>query len=147
MTPAEQAARDELAKALKAGYGPIILEADEWRPIADHMLAAIEQARQSRPACLDCEYTDTGGVFPCVRHHGPEHGLAGFWPGNTDWDDTWEHWKRRCLLAEAAIEQARREEREACAVLVEQCEPETGPEVAMLRSIAAAIRARAQEQP
>lgn len=52
MTPAEQAARDELAKALKAGYGPIILEADEWRPIADHMLAAIEQARrQEREAC------------------------------------------------------------------------------------------------
>lgn len=46
MTPEEQMTRDELAKALEAGYSQIIREADEWRPIADHMLAALRTARE-----------------------------------------------------------------------------------------------------
>ena len=31
--------RDELAASLRASFGPIIHEADEWRPLADHILA------------------------------------------------------------------------------------------------------------
>lgn len=29
--------RDQIAEALKAGHRGIILEADEWRPLADHV--------------------------------------------------------------------------------------------------------------
>lgn len=52
------------------------------------------------PICVDCN-PNPRGYSPCVRHGGAEHGLAGFAPGNIQWDDTWEHWKRRAVLAEA----------------------------------------------
>ena len=51
------------------------------------------------PACLDCQVLGHGYV-PCVRHGGAEHGF-GPGPFFTGWDDSWEHWKRRALLAEA----------------------------------------------
>src|SRR5262249_44567403 len=94
-------------------------------------------------------FTPTVGYSPCVRHGGGEHGLAGFMPGNTQWDDTWEHWKRRCLIAEAAL----LAEREACATLMLSlpCDGENVDPMfhagyrAACQYGAAALRARAEE--
>lgn len=36
--------RDKLAASLRAGFGAIIREADEWRPIAQYVTDAVEQA-------------------------------------------------------------------------------------------------------
>ena len=51
------------------------------------------------PVCRDCLPSGSGYV-PCIRHGGGEH---GFDPGPhfMGWDDSWEHWKRRALFAEA----------------------------------------------
>uniref|UniRef100_A0A6M3JVF6 Uncharacterized protein n=1 Tax=viral metagenome TaxID=1070528 RepID=A0A6M3JVF6_9ZZZZ len=50
--------RDQLAEALRVGYRSIIREADEFRPLADHVLALIERevrAQRERDAqkCRD----------------------------------------------------------------------------------------------
>ena len=50
MTPEEQAARDGLAVFLKAGFAAIILEADEWRPLADYVMAVRRTVREEADA-------------------------------------------------------------------------------------------------
>ena len=54
------------------------------------------------PDCLPHGYTPGEGWTPCVRHQGCEH---GFDPGPffAGWDDSWEHWRRRALIAEADL--------------------------------------------
>jgi len=42
--------RAELVRVFRAGFGPIIAEADDWRPLADHVLALLENERGRRRA-------------------------------------------------------------------------------------------------
>lgn len=44
--------RDELAESLRNGYRNIILEADEWRPLADHILALMDLAHRGKFAII-----------------------------------------------------------------------------------------------
>jgi hypothetical protein len=58
--------RDELAAVLKAGYRSIILEADDWRPLADHVISLIEVMKDHR----DVDWCAAGGF---ERNFKPKH--------------------------------------------------------------------------
>jgi hypothetical protein len=56
--------RDELAKALRA-HGSEIREADEWRPLAGHVLALLELRERQAQAVID-------GLLEVARHVMPD---------------------------------------------------------------------------
>lgn len=47
---------DEFAQTLRAGYRSMIVEADEWRPLAAHIFALVSRTLiTSRRGCPKCE--------------------------------------------------------------------------------------------
>ena len=58
--------RDELAGILRAGVRSIILEADDWRPLADHVLELGRRGFLTGEVCAECGgegvvyWTETG---------------------------------------------------------------------------------------
>lgn len=59
---------ERLAEVLKAGHRSIIREADEWRPLGEHVLGLIQMARketrEEQETCPDC--TEAPMVKWCV---------------------------------------------------------------------------------
>lgn len=55
---------EQLADVLKAGYRSILREADEWRPLANHVLGLMRLAREEERRALPCPVCTEG---PMVR--------------------------------------------------------------------------------